>query len=281
MDAPTKLDRLSALLQGLAPRVTLAAPAPLGAEPGTATNTSSATRAWPAVAGPQLHLHVLDNQEVQLQAHGLTRTVCGPAFWLCRGDTAHAIHAASAQALGAVLSATVQFDGAAAPLLLAEFAQPRLVMLNASDTLLSQLIALVRSELQSPRCGQPALLNHAGDMLFIGVLRHLVAQPAAHGGLFNGLADPRIASTLVAMHEAPHLDWTLASLAQRAGMSRTAFAVRFKNTVQQPPGKYLSSLRLQIAQRKVQSGQGLKAAARAAGYANVSALSRALGKMPG
>ena len=88
----------------------------------------------------------------------------------------------------------------------------------------------------------------------------------------------RIAAALVAMHEAPEHPWTLESLSQRAGMSRTAFAVRFKCTTNRAPGKYLKALRIQIAQRAVKAGLGLKAAARASGYNNVSALSRVLGR---
>ena len=65
-------------------------------------------------------------------------------------------------------------------------------------------------------------------------------------------------------------------LAQEAGMSRTAFATKFHATMRRPPGKYLAGIRLALAQRAVDQGKGLKEAARAAGYANSSALSRAL-----
>jgi AraC-like DNA-binding protein len=104
-----------------------------------------------------------------------------------------------------------------------------------------------------------------------------VAHPIARGaGLFNGLADPRIAKALVAMHERPAFGWDLELLAQEAGMSRTAFATKFHQTMRRPPGKYLSAIRLALAQRAVDLGKGLKEAARAAGYESSSALSRAL-----
>jgi transcriptional regulator GlxA family with amidase domain len=138
---------------------------------------------------------------------------------------------------------------------------------------------MIQAELDAPRCGQPALLNRAGDILFIGLLRYLVAHPGVHGhGLFSGLADPRIARTLVAMHQRPSLDWDLERLAHVAGMSRTAFASTFREVMKRTPGKYLSAIRLAIAQRAVDMGKGLKEAARAAGYTNTSALSRALSK---
>jgi AraC-like DNA-binding protein len=141
-------------------------------------------------------------------------------------------------------------------------------------------VAMIESELNAPRCGQPALLNRAGDILFIGLLRHLVANPVVQGaGLFNGLADPRIARALVAMHQRPAFGWNLALLAEEAGMSRTAFATKFHETMRRPPGKYLAAIRLAIARRAVDLGKGLKEAARVAGYQNSSALSRALAKV--
>lgn len=165
-----------------------------------------------------------------------------------------------------------------APLLLAEFASPRLVAMARADLLLDPIIALARDECAAQRCAMPTVLDHAGHILFVGVLRHLVAQASVASGLPSGLSEPRIASALVAMHGAPEKTWKLETLAEQAGMSRTVFALRFKSTLQRTPGKYLSSLRMHIAQRRVQSGEGLKAAARASGYTNVSALSRALGQ---
>ena len=261
-----RLDRLSALLHGLAPRAQL-----LRQQPGQ-------TRAdFDASPDALLRVHVLDGPML-LTTQGHTVETQAPAFWICRADTRHTVTATGANGLANLVSANVFLDGPVAPLLLAEFAQPRLVALDTADALLSHMLVLVRSETAAPRCGQPALLNHAAEMLFIGLLRHLVAQPQAHSGLFAGLSDPRIAAALVAMHEAPEKPWTLETLAHHAGMSRTAFAVGFKRSLSRSPGKYLSGLRMHIARREVEAGAGLKAAARAAGYGNVSALSRALGK---
>jgi len=107
----------------------------------------------------------------------------------------------------------------------------------------------------------------------------LVAHPVVNGGgLFNGLADPRIARALVAMHQRPAFPWRLELLAQEAGMSRTALATKFHETMRRPPGRYLAAIRLAMAQRAVDLGKGLKEAAKVAGYENSSALSRALAK---
>jgi AraC-like DNA-binding protein len=45
-------------------------------------------------------------------------------------------------------------------------------------------------------------------------------------------------------------------MATLAGMSRTAFATRFKETMRTSPGKYLAQIRLHIAQRAVDRAAG-------------------------
>ncbi|WP_210544659.1 AraC family transcriptional regulator [Rhodoferax sp. PAMC 29310] len=263
-----RLDRLSALLSGLAPRVEVARPQPL-----------QPVLSWDAVAQPMLHLHLIMGGLFELGVEGgADLPVQGPAIVLCRGDMPHTLSASSVPAFEAMICARATLDGPAAALLLAEFAQPMVVSLAEADASLQQVIQLIAGELLDPRCGQPALLDRAGDILFIGMLRHLVAHPRTSRGLFNGLADPRIAATLVAMHTQPQQAWTLETLAHTAGMSRTAFATRFRELMNQPPGRYLGVLRLSIASRAVRAGLGLKRAARESGYASVSALSRALSR---
>lgn len=270
MSHVARLDRLSALLNGLAPRVEVTRPQPL-----------HPALTWDAVAPPILHMHLIMEGGFELSVNSaVVLSIQGPAIVLCRGDRAHTLLAASVEAFNAVICARASLDGPAALLLLAEFEQPMVVSLNEADASLQQVIQLIAAELLDPRCGQPALLDRAGDILFIGVLRHLVAQPSTRPGLFNGLADPRISATLVAMHSRPQEAWTLESLAETAGMSRTAYATRFRVLMNQPPGKYLAVLRLSIASRTVRAGLGLKRAARDAGYASVSALSRALSRPP-
>lgn len=265
----TRLDRLSALLAGLAPRVRVSlAPADI---------TCLTVAAEPA---PCLHLYLLAEGHLRLElASTASQTLHAPCIVVCRADTAHALTAASAAAFRHLMCARAWLDGPVAPLLLGEFAEPQVVSLAGAESSLGHLINLIAAELQAPRCGQPALLDRAGDILFIGLLRHLIAHPTTDGGLLSGLADPRIARALVAIHTRPQDKWTLENLAEEAGMSRTAFANTFRDVLRQTPGKYLSAVRLAIARRAVQAGKGLKTAARDAGYVNSSALSRALSRV--
>lgn len=206
------------------------------------------------------------------------RSIPAPAIVICRSDLSHRVSTVEVDDMEHLVSGKVITKGPAGVLLFNEFAEPVVLSLAQADTALMQAVALISSELATPRCGQPALLNRAGDILFIGLLRHLVAYPASDSGLFNGLADPRIARSLVALHSAPQQPWTLESMAAEAGMSRTAFANAFRNLMNQTPGKYLGMLRLAIARAALESGRGLKRAAKDSGYASSSALSRALSR---
>jgi len=264
----TKLDRLSALLAGLAPvvRLRLCTEARVQGGAGAADPTA-------------LHLFFLTRGSATLTVDAGAQRIDGPALVAVHAGRPHTLHGFSCDDAGRLLVAEVALTGPVATLFLEEFAQPRTVPLGDGEPALRLAVAMIEAELHAPRCGQPALLDRAGDILFIGLLRHLVAHPGAHGeGLFNGLADARIARALVAMHQRPAHGWDLERLAQEAGMSRTAFATTFHRVMRRPPGKYLAAIRLAMAQRAVDLGKGLKEAARVAGYDNSSALSRALAR---
>jgi AraC-like DNA-binding protein len=228
---------------------------------------------------PALNLYLLSTGQLNF-ASGSSHFcfISSPAILLCPANTPHRLEAAHDGDLGGLFCFRVLLEGPVSALLYSQFAEPLNVPLAADDKVLTLATQLVATELHMSRCGQPALLERAGDILFICLLRHLISLPMATGGLFNGLADPRIARVLVAMHTEPQADWTLERLAEKAGMSRTAFATTFRQSMRQPPGKYLSHLRLAIAQAEIQSGHGLKRAAKASGYASTSALSRALSR---
>ena len=268
METQGNLDRLSALLAGLAPRIASHRPATAG------TRLDA-----PAAAGDALHLYLVTAGSVDFYAPpAIACAVPSPAIVVCRADRRHRLEARTPEAFPGLLCLTAHFDGPVAPLFYRELAEPRCVPLLDAEPTLRRVIDLIAGELEMPRCGQPTLLDRAGDILLIGLLRHLIAHPATPQGLFGALANARIARALVALHEAPQNVWTLERLAETAGMSRTLFATTFHRLMCQPPGKYLARLRIAIAQRAVAAGKGLKAAAREAGYASPSALSRALAR---
>jgi len=139
-------------------------------------------------------------------------------------------------------------------------------------------LELLFSEADRVRCGQRLLADRLFEVVVLQLLRWLLDHPQEAGvrpGLIIGLSDPRLARALVAMHDSPGEDWTLERMAERAGMSRTAFANTFRKTVGQTPADYLTGWRIALAQSRLREGRPIKMLAEEVGYANPSALSRA------
>jgi AraC-like DNA-binding protein len=78
------------------------------------------------------------------------------------------------------------------------------------------------------------------------------------------------------VHERPADPWSLAAMADAAAMSRSAFADRFRSLAGEPPGAYVTRVRLDRARRLLQSTDATVAdVADRVGYGSSEALSRA------
>ncbi|KAF1038126.1 MAG: RCS-specific HTH-type transcriptional activator RclR [Herbaspirillum frisingense] len=149
---------------------------------------------------------------------------------------------------------------------------------------LDAALALLFAETDRVRCGQRLLADRLFEVVVLKLLRWLLDHPQEAGiqpGLVAGLSDPRLARALVAMHDDPGQAWTLDRMAERAGMSRTAFANAFRDAVGQTPADYLNAWRIALAQSRLREGRPLKILAAELGYANPSALSRAFAPRTG
>ncbi|MFC5302291.1 AraC family transcriptional regulator [Azospira restricta] len=260
-----RLDRLSVLLDGLSASVAILHAGPL-VHPLTPAGDPRS----------HLYLHLLLSGEAKCRLPGGERRLASPSAMVLHSDLAHTVVAAAGTP--ELLSARIRFDGPSGGAFHAAFGDPVELPLNGATDDATHLLALIGSELRSPRCGHRNLLTHAVDMLLISLLRHIIARPGSGAGLLAALADPRIARAVVAMNENVAQRWNLESLAATAGMSRTAFAAAFRERMGATPGRYLAGLRLAVAEQAVVAGHGLKRAAQASGYASPAALSRALSR---
>ena len=132
-------------------------------------------------------------------------------------------------------------------------------------------------EIREARPGCSLIVEHLAHMMLVQALRmHISDGPRGGVGWLFALADRQIGAALTAMHRDPGQRWTLQALAERAGMSRSAFAVRFKETVGTSPLDYLTRWRMLLAgARLVASSQPVAAIARSLGYESESAFSNA------
>lgn len=84
---------------------------------------------------------------------------------------------------------------------------------------------------------------------------------------------------LAAVHEGPAEDWSVETLAQLAGMSRSAFSERFNEVVGEPPHAYVAEVRMQRASWLLrESDRTLADVASAVGYDSESSFTRVFRK---
>src|SRR3546814_7117972 len=120
--------------------------------------------------------------------------------------------------------------------------------------------------------------NKLADSLFTLAVCEYVRSAEQPRGLLAALTDTRLAKALSAVHERPGEEWTIQSMAQTAGMSRTAFAELFTQTVGQPPIQYLAQWRATAARRLLKNRRfSVAAIAEMMGYRSRSA-ERRVGK---
>ncbi|MCE2659492.1 MAG: AraC family transcriptional regulator [Rubrivivax sp.] len=133
---------------------------------------------------------------------------------------------------------------------------------------------LLFTEAQASRCGHGAVVDRLAEVLVIQLLRHAMAHQLVDGGVMAGLADPRLAKAISALHAEPARAWTLDAMAARAGMSRARFAAHFTRTVGIPPGDYLTGWRMGLARSLLRKGLPVKQVSAEVGYASPGAFGR-------
>lgn len=159
---------------------------------------------------------------------------------------------------------------------------PELVVLPlASHPALAPICDLILGEAFSQRDGRQEALDRLFDYLLILIVRHVVQSGRVPNGVLAGLADPRLAKALTAIHEAPKKSWTLDDLAGIAGMSRTRFAEYFRTRIGQTPIDYLTAWRMTLACQLLARGKPVKSVASQVGYQSAAAFSRVFSRVTG
>ncbi len=147
---------------------------------------------------------------------------------------------------------------------------------------LSGLGRLLASEADSNALGRQIVLDRLSDVLFVAILRYVVATGRVSRGVLAGLGDPAISRALAAMTREPGAPWTLATLASRAGTSRTVFAQTFARLVGEPPMSWLTRLRMERGAALLQDRtRSVGQVAESLGYQTEAAFRRAFKRTRG
>lgn len=126
---------------------------------------------------------------------------------------------------------------------------------EASAASLGPIVELLLQESLQQRCGQETVLNRLAEVLLVHVLRYIMKHQKLETGVLAGLADSRLARAITAIHQRPEQRWSVQTLANQAGMSRTAFNQYFRETVGCTPGDYLLQWRMRLACRWLETSQ--------------------------
>ena len=138
-------------------------------------------------------------------------------------------------------------------------------------------------ELRERRPGGVLVAQHLAHMMLVQALRaHLAEGPRGGVGWLFALADKQMGAAISAMHADPAHRWTLQALAERAGMSRSTFALKFKQSVGTSPVEYLTRWRMLLAgDRLANSSDPISVMAMSLGYESEGAFSTAFKRVMG
>ncbi|MGB1026016.1 MAG: transglutaminase N-terminal domain-containing protein, partial [Rhodospirillaceae bacterium] len=94
--------------------------------------------------------------------------------------------------------------------------------------------------------------------LLVQLLRLLMHTGEIQLGMLAGLNDSKLQRAITAIHDEPERDWTVETLAQQAGVSRSVFSDSFRQTTGMTPAKYLQNWRITLVKKWLLDGLPIK-----------------------
>lgn len=139
----------------------------------------------------------------------------------------------------------------------------------------------ISSEYMSQNPGTELIVNKLTEVVLIELIRINFCRQDQNSFLL-ALNDQRISKALTLIHSSPRQPWTLENLSSQIGMSRAAFAKRFKDMIGEPMFAYLSKVRIQKAKELLQDTRlFVDDIASTVGYESERAFAKTFGKYVG
>ncbi len=143
---------------------------------------------------------------------------------------------------------------------------------------------LLQQELALRELGSETLVYGLLDVIFVLLMREMLQRQSAGGASCwsHGIRDPLVVKAVQAMHDDCARAWTLDTLAQHAGLSRTSLAERFRVSMGNTPLNYLRTVRMQKAMAALsESERSLEQIAREVGYTDAFSFSKVFKRTTG
>lgn len=141
----------------------------------------------------------------------------------------------------------------------------------------------LKEEVLAPQPGSSLMSQQLVCMILVQALRlHVAGDDSMKKGWLAALADKQLGVALACIHDHPEQAWTLQALAEQVGMSRSVFALRFREVVGMTPIDYLTRWRMLLASDRMENtSDSLAAIASSLGYESESAFGKAFKRMMG
>ena len=151
------------------------------------------------------------------------------------------------------------------------------------NTVMDEIVQLMFKEANGEYLGGETVITRLADVLMIQAIRHWVDSSSEfHGQWLNALNDKKIGKAMACIHALPEKNWTVESLGKEVGMSRTAFANKFRELVSESPMNYLTSWRMNLAKLRIKNGEKVDLDfVESLGYQSESAFRRVFKKVIG
>ncbi|MDR3464399.1 MAG: AraC family transcriptional regulator [Xanthobacteraceae bacterium] len=147
------------------------------------------------------------------------------------------------------------------------------------------IVQLIVHETTHSGLGATAVIDRLAEVLFVHALREHFgsACPDRTPSWLRALTDPRIGPSIRSIHSDPGRGWTVDELARSAGMSRSAFAARFKAVAGTTPLEHLTRWRMARAAGMMTGTRPAKldVIAAAVGYESESSFRKAFREVMG
>ncbi len=142
---------------------------------------------------------------------------------------------------------------------------------------IAAVLNLISDEILRDAMATEIVAARLADILVVEALRALSDDnDRSRMGWLGAISDPRLGRALRAIHRDVAASWTVAALAEVAGMSRAAFSARFTQQVGRPPLAYLRYWRLTLARTRLLKDAGsVDEVGRSVGYTSQSAFGNA------
>jgi AraC-like DNA-binding protein len=135
---------------------------------------------------------------------------------------------------------------------------------------------LLQQELALRDQGSETLVYGLLDVIFVLLMREMLQRQGERTSCWShGIRDPQVMKAVQALHNDCARAWTLDTLAQHAGLSRTSLAERFRESMGNTPLNYLRTVRMQKAMAALsESERSLEQIAREVGYTDAFSFSK-------